>query len=233
MSTVASGLKDLHRLHLDLQGIQDKLKRGPVQIKARENIAQKKKSELEAQKEQIINLKKASDGKSLQLKTNEMKIEDLNRKLNSAASNKEFEIFKSQIKADEMSNSVLEDEILEMMEKIDATSKEYVGLEEEYQAAEAEISRFTDNFKSEEPEFDKQTQSLEAAIAEFERTLPGQVKIVYLRLVQAHGAGALALVEKTSCTACNVELAPQSRVELNSGKITFCRSCGRLMYLKG
>ena len=61
----------------------------------------------------------AADQKQLQLKAGEEKIKDLKRKLNAAASNREYQILKEQIAADEMANSVLEDEILEALEKID------------------------------------------------------------------------------------------------------------------
>ena len=61
----------------------------------------------------------AADQKQLQLKAGEEKIKDLKRKLNAAASNREYQILKEQIAADDMAKSVLEDEIIEALEKID------------------------------------------------------------------------------------------------------------------
>ena len=61
----------------------------------------------------------ATDQKQLQLKSDEQKIKDHRAKLNAAASNREYQILKEQIAADEMTNSVLEDEIIEAMEKVD------------------------------------------------------------------------------------------------------------------
>ena len=54
------------------------------------------------------------------MKSNEQKIKDLDTKLNTAATNREYQILKDQIAADKMANSVLEDEIIEMMEQVDA-----------------------------------------------------------------------------------------------------------------
>ena len=70
-------------------------------------------------KEKLLELRKSADGKSLQLKSNEAKNLDLTAKLNAASSNKEYEIISSQIEADKMANSVLEDEILEALDKVD------------------------------------------------------------------------------------------------------------------
>jgi uncharacterized protein len=52
----------------------------------------------------------------------------------------------------------------------------------------------------------------------------------YRRLVHAHGAGALASVENRACTACHAILSPQDNLNVKTGKLIFCRSCGRLLY---
>ncbi|MGC4006942.1 MAG: hypothetical protein QM811_28970 [Pirellulales bacterium] len=53
------------------------------------------------------------------MKSGELKIEDYRNKLNAAQSNREYQALKDQIAASEMAASVLQDEILEIMEKID------------------------------------------------------------------------------------------------------------------
>jgi predicted nucleic acid-binding Zn-ribbon protein len=71
---------------------------------------------------------------------------------------------------------------------------------------------------------------LAESIRAAESTLPEAVKAVYRRLVQAHGAGALAAVENNACSACHAILAPQERVQIKTQQHIFCRSCGRLLY---
>ncbi len=231
MSTAASGLRELHQLHIQLRDVNEKLARGPKQIKARELFVQRKQAELETQKEKLITQKKAADERSLQLKTNEAKIAELRGKLNTASSNREFDIINGQIAADTMANSVLEDEILECLEKVDQAQVEHGKLGEEVQAALAQVERLSKETADAEPGLREEAASLGAAIAEAEKGLPGDVAVVYRRLLNAHGSGALAAVVNGACSECNVGLSPQSRVELNSGKITFCRPCGRLLYL--
>ena len=186
---------------------------------------------METQRESLTNSKKIADQKSLQLKVNDGKIREMKLKLNTASSNREFDIIKSQIDADTMANSVLEDEILEALEKVNQTQIDLGKATEELAAAQAEEQRVADEFLKNEANLRRRVTELEATIRDAERGLPGEVSIVYRRLVQAHGAGALASVENNACTSCNVVMSPQSRVELNSGKIIFCRTCGRLLYL--
>ena len=80
----------------------------------------KKKEELETLRGKLKQSKMSADQKNLQLKSSEGRIYDLNGKLNIAANNREYEALRSQIAADTMAKSVLEDEILEAVEKVDA-----------------------------------------------------------------------------------------------------------------
>src|SRR6185437_3571227 len=124
MSSTCAGMKQLHELRLKLGEISDELERGPRQIAARKQNIEKKKEELEVQRTKLKQTKVSADQKNLQLKTSEARIYDLNGKLNSAANNREYEALRSQIAADTMAKSVLEDEILEALEKVDAAQIE-------------------------------------------------------------------------------------------------------------
>jgi len=230
MSTVAGDLRELHQLHIRLREVQQELERGPKQIRARQQFTQRKQQNLEAQSETLTACKKAADQKSLQLKSNESRIADLKLKLNSASSNREYDILKGQIEADTMANSVLEDEILEALEKVDSTQQVIRQLEQEHQAAKQAEEGVLEAVTAAEPGLRQEAQELAASISEAEKTLPGDIAVDYRRLVKTHGAAALAPVENGACTECYVGLSPQSRVELNSGKILFCKNCGRLLY---
>ena len=110
MSTTAASLKALHHLYLRLHDVNQKLEQGPKRIKLKEQFALVQEDKLKAVQDQVTQLKKQVHQKNLDLQTNEAKILSLKGKLNTASSNKEFDIIKGQIEADQMANSVLEDE---------------------------------------------------------------------------------------------------------------------------
>jgi hypothetical protein len=230
MSAAAAGLKRLHELHIRLQELQQQLEHGPRQVKARQQILAKKQVEIDAFKAELKQTRMVADQKNLQLKTNENKIADLRVKLNQASSNREFDIIRSQIDADTMANSVLEDEILEVLEKVDQIQQKIAKVDGEAALAAAEVRRYADEVESTVPRVRSQAAEIEASLREAEKILPSTTIEMYRRLVQAHGAGALASVEGKSCTTCNEILSPNLLVELNTGKFIFCRSCGRLLY---
>jgi len=230
MSAAAAGLKRMHDLHLRLQELQQQLEHGPRQIKARQQIVARKEGEVDVLKGEYKQVRVLADQKNLQLKTNESRIAQQKAKLNQATSNREFDIIRSQIDADTMANSVLEDEILEVLEKVDQLQAKIKKSEEEVAAAVAEVRRIAQEVETVAPKLRSQVSELEASLREAEKILPGGAMETYRRLVQAHGAGALATVENNACTACFAVLSTNTLVELNTGKFLFCRSCGRLLY---
>ncbi|MFQ5734622.1 MAG: zinc ribbon domain-containing protein [Planctomycetaceae bacterium] len=230
MSMPAGGLHELHQLHLQLERVREALARGPRQITAKQRVIERKESDVQELRGKVRQLKISADEKSLQLKTNEAKILDLKGKLNAAASNREFEIIKSQIDADTMANSVLEDEILEVFEQLDQLESQIAETEEQREAAVAAAKKVREQVEAETPGLRGEADRLEQALSSIERTLPESVRVVYHRLVAAHGAGALASLDGISCGACYANLSPNVRVEINLGKFTFCSSCGRLLY---
>ncbi|MBI5758845.1 MAG: hypothetical protein HZA46_10045 [Planctomycetales bacterium] len=225
-----NGVKQLHRLHLQLKEVQDQLDRGPRQLKARQQIAIQKQETLEAAKQANKAAKMAVDQKNLQLKSCETKLSDHKGKLNSASSNREYDALRKEIDADTMAMSVLEDEIIAALEKVDVSQIAIKKVEAELTAAQAEEAKFTANVAAAEAPLRAKMAELEIAVAAAETCLPAEAANYYQRLVQKYGAEALAQVDGNICSACYVALPPQLLVQLNGGQITFCKTCGRLVY---
>ena len=230
MAASSRDLTTLHRLHQQLREAQDDLARGPRQVQIRTVALERRQGELQALRDRLKQSKMQSDQKNLQLKTNESKLADLNNKLNQAASNREYEIITGQIAADKMSTSVLEDEILESLSKLDEIQVEIVAAEKAVKAAEIELQNAKADAQAREPGFKQREASLQAELTVAEKYIPSDIALQYRRIVQAYGAEALAAVENKVCTACYVQLTSQRIVELRSGKFMFC-TCGRLLYL--
>lgn len=229
MTPSASQLMEIHDLREQLEKLASQIAKGPRQIALKQKGLDDKKTELDGKRERLRQLKVAADGKSLQLKSSEAKIYDLQGKLNSVSSNREFDALRTQIAADTMAKSVLEDEILEALDGVDAAQAEIQLFEKDLATIGAELKTFVDSVNQAEPDLRRRMDELEKQIASLEIMLPPDVVPAYRRLVSAYGSRALAPVDGKSCGECFVSLTPQTLVELKSGKLKFC-TCGRLMY---
>ncbi len=124
MTVSASALRELHRIHRQITDLKGQLGRGPRQVRAAEALLERLETALTAAKEALTHTRVSADGKQLQLREREQRIEDLQVKLNTCNSNREYQALKEQIAADQQANSVLSDEILEALEKIDVLQAE-------------------------------------------------------------------------------------------------------------
>ena len=141
MSVTAAALRELHRIHQQLAELRDRLERGPKQVRAREaNVAQLEARLAEAH-DKAKQTQMAVDRKQLDLKTGEQKVIDLRVKLKHASSNREYQAFLEQIAAAEMAGSVLADEILEGMEKVDQLSAAAKEAENNLAAGKQEMEK--------------------------------------------------------------------------------------------
>lgn len=231
MATLTDSLRTLHRIHRQLADLQDRLQRGPKQIRAAEANVKKCEGEVTAAKEAYKHAKMGSDEKQLQLKQREAKLKDFEAKLFAAQSNKEYQLLKDQIAADKQANSVLADEILEALDKID-------GLQAATKTAESNLAKIKDEALKARQRVEQQQQGLETELARVtselrtaEDLLDGDFKPTYERLARSMGAECLAPVEGECCGGCSQTLTPQTINSLRLDKPVFCKSCGRLLYL--
>jgi predicted nucleic acid-binding Zn-ribbon protein len=224
-------LRRLHHIHRQLTDLQNQLDRGPRQIKAGKAIVAKAHAEVEAARESLQQARIASDDRQLQLKTREDRIEDLKAKLNTAASNREYDLLSEQIAADKQANAVLSDEILEGLEQLDV-------LQQQVQQAEEDLNRTQSEQKAKADEIEKRMISVRKDLDHFnaerekaEAEIPSQMKADYLRVTSAKGEDALAPVENESCGGCYQTLTTQTMDQLRLSRLVRCPSCNAFLYL--
>ena len=181
-------------------------------------------------REDLKSARKNIDQKQLQMKTNEQKIKELGTKLNMAATNKEYQILKDQIAADKMANSVLEDEILEMMEQLDAFGPKIAEAEkllkttqDKLAAARAEVAQQAELIQGD-------IDRLEGELVRCESDLPDEIRENYLRRARSHGEDALAEVVDGACGGCFQQVPVNVQANIRMSRPSFCRTCGRLLY---
>jgi len=224
-------LRTLHRIHRQLSDLKERLDRGPKQILANQANVQHREELLAQVKSEAKSLRVAVDQKQLQLKSSEDKVKDLRRKLNAASNNREYQALLEQIAADEMANSVLADEILEALEKIDAFQANIGEADAAAAAARQQAAQIDDEVTQLKQSLTSDIARLEAELRESEATLPDEVRQVYRRIVRGKGEDALAMVENQCCGGCNQQIQLNMLNQIMLGQPVFCKTCGRLLYL--
>lgn len=200
-------------------------------IRASEQELTRREAELAAAREEHKRARMLADQKELQLKTGEEKIRGLKVRLNQCSTNKEYQALKEQIAADEMANSVLADEILEALEKVDEARAKVAESEARFGQGKAALQKVKDQVQADQEHVQRDIDRLEADLRAAEDRLPADVKQEYLRIVRLKGSDAMAAVEDNCCSGCFQNLTPNTVNLLSLGQVVFCKSCGRLLYL--
>jgi len=231
MAVSTAVLRELHRIHLQLSDLRDRLARGPRQVQVhKKNVAQQQAT-LDAASQAVKQTKVASDQKQLDLKTSENKIEDLKAKLNGCSSNKEYQTLLEQIAATEMTNSVLADEILEAMEKTDQLEEVVRQSHVQVKAAESEFTKCQEKVNSEAGGIEADIERLEGELAATEKELPVEMKVDYERVIRSKGADGMAEAAGQVCLGCGKQITLNMQNELLMSMPVFCKSCGSLLFI--
>ena len=230
MTVAASALQELHRIHRQLTDLRGRLDRGPKQIAARKANVGRLEQVLEDTKEEAKETKMASDRKQVDLKQGEGKITELEVKLNSCKTNKEYQALKDQIAAAQMANSVLEDEILESYDVIAAKGDKVAEAEKDVATAKAELAKVEQEVNSTAEAIRGDVARLEAELQQAEAGLPAEFRADYDRIVAAKGEDALAPLDGEHCGGCYQAMRPNQLNTLKLGKAVTCSGCGRFVY---
>jgi len=224
-------LRTLHRIHRQLADLKDRFQRGPNQVRASEASVALREGQLAQARADAKTARAAADAKQLQLKAGEQKIEDLKRKRNAAETNREYQVLNDQIAAHEMTNSVLTDEILEGLERIDALQEKITRAGEVLAKARQKAEQIGSEVAEQQPLIQGDLSRLEAELKECEAALPPTVRELYQRVVRQREQDALAAVENEYCSGCHQHVPVNVCAEIMLSHPMFCKTCGRLLYM--
>lgn len=199
---------------------------------------QKIKAGLEAEKEHLRQLE--ADFKKLQMKQKEKEMEmgqkEANVKkfegqLSQVKTNKEYSALQQEIASMKADGSVLEDEIIRIMDQTEAANEEVKKererlktIEKEYQAKEAELDQKSKALLEKVENLRKER----AAIVE---QVQPEARAMYDLIVQKKQGIALAKINGEICGACQLQLRPQLINEVRLAEtLIVCENCSRILY---
>ena len=230
MNAPADALRELHRIHRQIANLTAELARGPKMIQAHGKKTDILQAATDGAEEESKKVRMLVDDKNLQLKTREGRIADLRAKLNACGTTKEYQALQEQIAADEMACSVLEDEILEALEKVEERQAAVVEAKKSLEAGQAELGKVSENVKQRQGLVKEDLQRAEDQLTSAEAALPADFKGDYERIVQLKGEDAMAVLDGESCGGCYQRLTTNMVSELLMSRVVTCQGCGRMLY---
>ena len=230
MNVSDSVVRNLHQHLVQIAEMKTQIERGPRQVKAAILQVDAAKDALLKCKEAIKQKKMDADRKQLQLREREAKVHDWEGKMNLAKNNREFQAIKEQIASDTQVNSVLSDEILEILEEIDSLQIALKGFDEKLKLIEADRVKTESNVAGKLAVLKVELERVEGNLAGLETQLTSEFLVQYKRLVSNRSEDSMAALDDVSCGGCYTGLPPRILDSLRKEQAIICPSCGRLLY---
>lgn len=221
----------LHRILRQQSDLTDRIEQGPRKIRVAEINEAKFATKVEEVKSKLLQTKMAADEKQLHLSEREAKVDNLKARLNACDSNKEYQLLKDSIAADNEANGVLSDEIFEMLERIDSLEVELADANKALEKAKQDKENVVADVNQTTNRLNAELAEIKEELATNEKRLRGEVAAEYKRLSSALGESALAKTDGKTCGNCYHTFTTQTYSELRMRKAVFCKGCGSLMYM--
>jgi predicted nucleic acid-binding Zn-ribbon protein len=223
-----------------VQSLKNKIIGLETSQERRKQDVQKKKAQIEKEKalagkkqEERITVQKDIDRKELDLKTNEGKIAKYNVQLNSIKTNKEYSALITEIGSKKADMSILEDEILDTMSRLEMANQGYVKAAEALKNEEESLKNLINIVDTEGKEADIEIGNIKNEQKKYIDLLDEHSLNNYNRLANIKGGKAIVPVVGNMCGGCSMNITTQTLNELMSCKeLVFCRSCSRILYLE-
>lgn len=222
-------LQELDKRLYDLNKERDE--KPKILEKLQNEFEQKKQilKEYEEKSKALVLKRKDNEG---QLATKEEKIKELQKKLFTLKTNKEYSAMLSEINGITMDKSLLEEEILKIFEEQDTLQKDLEKQKEVLKKEETKVNEEKKKIQDRIKEIEGFIKDLGTKRSVAEKEIDSKIISQYDRIIKGKESLALVKVENHSCQGCFMEVPPQviNEIRMND-RLIFCEMCARILYL--
>lgn len=204
----------------------------PQEIRTLEVSFEEKKQSLANLEKTSLDLQNQRKDKELDLSSKEENIKKLQTQLYQLKTNKEYQAMLQQIDDTKADASVIEDKILELLDRFDKIkteiNKEKQRLQEEEKILNDEKTKIEGRIK----EIDERLAQLEAQRRQIIPEITPSIFAQYERILLNRDGLAIVSVKNNSCSGCNMSVPPQviNLIKMYERIIT-CEICNRILYI--
>ncbi len=233
-------MKDLLKLLVDLQQrdslILEKrrfIDKVPLRIFEVDEPLKKAKLELENIKKKQEAASRKKRDKESELSETQEKIRKMKARISDLKTNKEYQAYQKEIEGCEKGISAIEDVLLQLMEEIDAVSKEQKEKEAAVNAEIQKIDAFKAGLDAEVAKNERELALLKQERAGMVVRIDPEVYKTYMTILLDSGDGvAVTTARNELCSGCDMNIPPQLYVEIRKNQeMLQCPQCRRILYV--
>lgn len=224
---------ELQRLDSDIFRFNRELENQPVLLAELDSELAQEKNEYEKKEAELKKVMIKRKEKENELISKENEIKKLQAQLYQLKSNKEYQAMEKEISLRKADVSVLEEEIIGLLDKLDEMNKrlsEQKGLfnkkKQECEEEKLKIKQRTEDLR-------KELERLNAERSQKIQDIDKDFLSKYERILRSKDGLAMVSVNGNACGGCNINLPPQVINEIKMKEdLVFCENCARILYIE-
>lgn len=203
----------------------------PLRIFEVDQPLKQAKTELEKLRQKTESLaKKKRDKESLLEEINE-KIRKMKARVSELKTNKEYQAHLKEMESFENEISGAEEEILVVMEELDAAVKLQKGKEEDVKSETERLNAFKKELEDEVRKYENELSALKEQRARLVESVDPDTYDKYMLLLRTGSGIAVTQAKNELCTGCNMNIPPQLYVEIRKNEeVIQCPQCLRILF---
>lgn len=204
----------------------------PVQMETLESEFSAYSAGVEAEREQLEGLRKRRREKDTQLQTGQETLKRTREKLFDVKTNKEYQSILKEIETLEAKNSRIEDEIISLLEELDALETAVKTKETELTAARSRYEEQRTQLAGELSSIADELSVCAGKSDALKKQIPAGVLRKYEQIKGIGRGLAVVPVWKEVCDGCHMSIPPQLYNELQKSSVLLitCPNCNRIIY---
>lgn len=223
-------LKRLQEVDTQIYRLQEEKDAKPREIETLQQIFEQKKQGVAVKEKALLEVQKDKKERELECATKEDSVKKLQSQLYQLKTNKEYNAMLQQISDTKADASMIEDKILEAMDRIDKAKAELDSEKQRLQAEEQSFQAEKRKIESRIAEIDEKLAQLQS---QRQQVLPGiDQKILsdYERILKNREGLAIVCVKNNSCSGCNMKVPPQviNMIRMYE-RVQTCEVCNRIL----
>ncbi|MDR2426193.1 MAG: C4-type zinc ribbon domain-containing protein [Endomicrobium sp.] len=226
-------LYELQEYDIKIENIRNAISDVPLQIDNKQKELEIKKREMEEKKKNYVNLNSLRKEKEAVLDAKEKAIGKHSLELNTIKSNDTYKALLLEIGKAKADKSIIEDEILELMDKIENENKIVKDSETELREFEVKIKSEIAEIEISANKYSDEIKKIEEERERHKLKVNKNILQQYERIREGRNGQGISIIEGESCGGCGMVLRPQL---INQAQkchdLIFCDNCSRILLKK-
>jgi len=223
----------LQKLDSEIFVLQKKKSDLPALIKNLEDEFKKEGESIKQNESEFKQLQVKHKQKENELLTKEETIKKYQVQLLQLKTNKEYTTMQQEINGVKADKSVLEDEIIMLLDEIEENNKKINQLKTHLKEKENKLNLDKKKVDDELKEIESKLSKLQSERTQLVGNIDKNALSKYERILNGKDGLAMVPVVDKACGGCHLNLPPQVINEIKMTKeLIFCESCARILYIE-